>query len=31
VYKVFDGWKDITQIKNYNDLPENAKIYIEAY
>jgi len=31
VYKTFDGWMiDISQIKNYNDLPEKAKEYINA-
>ena len=31
VYENFDGWmSDISQIKNYNDLPEKAKIYINA-
>ena len=31
VYKVFKGWlKDITQIREYKNLPENAKIYIDA-
>lgn len=31
VYKEFDGWMtDITKIKKYDDLPENAKIYIRA-
>ena len=30
VYKTFKGWNvDITQIKNYDELPENAKIYLE--
>lgn len=30
VYEEFDGWKeDISSIKNYEDLPENAKKYIE--
>ena len=30
VYKVLDGWKeDITNIKSYDLLPENAKKYIE--
>ena len=29
VYKDFNGWKsDISKIKNYQDLPEKAKIYI---
>ena len=31
VYKIFDGWMtDISQIKNYNDLPKKAKDYIIA-
>lgn len=30
VYKTFKGWKeDITKVKTYNDLPENAKAYVE--
>ncbi|MCB4205537.1 adenylosuccinate synthase [Deferribacterales bacterium Es71-Z0220] len=30
VYKEFDGWtEDITKVKRYNDLPENAKKYVE--
>ena len=30
VYEELDGWKeDISNIKDYNDLPENAKKYIE--
>ena len=30
IYDELDGWKeDITQIKNYADLPENCKKYIE--
>lgn len=30
IYKEFDGWKqDISNIKNYNDLPKNCKQYIE--
>lgn len=30
VYKTFKGWEeDITQIKKYEDLPENAKIYLK--
>tara|TARA_B100002051_G_scaffold234171_1_gene233835 strand:+ start:6193 stop:7485 length:1293 start_codon:yes stop_codon:yes gene_type:complete len=29
IYKVFEGWKSSTKgIKNINDLPKNAKIYI---
>ncbi len=29
IYKIFDGWKSSTKgIKNLNDLPKNAKIYI---
>ena len=31
VYKEFEGWMtDISQIKKYNDLPEQAKIYISS-
>ena len=31
VYKDFEGWMtDISQIKKYNDLPEQAKIYISS-
>ncbi len=30
IYKTFDGWKTSTKgIKNFNDLPEKAKIYIK--
>ena len=30
IYEELDGWnEDITQIKNYEDLPENCKKYIE--
>lgn len=30
VWKVFDGWtKDISQIRNYEDLPENCRKYVE--
>lgn len=30
VWKVFDGWtEDISQIRNYEDLPENCKKYVE--
>ena len=30
IYKTYKGWKSSTSgIKNYNDLPENAKIYIK--
>ncbi len=31
VYEELDGWKDseVEGIKNYNDLPKNAKIYVE--
>ena len=30
VYEYIDGWKcDITQIDNYEDLPENAKKYVD--
>ena len=30
IYDELDGWKeDITQIKNYEDLPENCKKYVE--
>ncbi|MFA6308386.1 MAG: adenylosuccinate synthase [Clostridia bacterium] len=29
VYEEFDGWdEDISEIRNYDDLPENAKIYL---
>ena len=29
IYKVFKGWKSSTKgIKNFNELPKNAKIYI---
>ena len=31
IYKTFKGWlENISQIKKYEDLPKNAKIYIEA-
>ncbi len=31
VYETFDGWlEDITKIREYKNLPENAKIYINA-
>ena len=31
IYEIFDGWEeDITKIKNYEDLPKNTKIYIDA-
>jgi adenylosuccinate synthase len=31
IYEELDGWKeDITQIETYEDLPENAKKYVEA-
>ena len=31
IYKEFKGWKkDITNIKKYSQLPENAKIYLET-
>ncbi len=31
IYKTFTGWKKPTNgIKNFNELPENAKIYIQA-
>ena len=31
IYKTFPGWKTSTQgTKKFNDLPENAKIYIHA-
>ena len=31
VYKTFDGWSDdISSVKNYDDLPENAKTYLKA-
>lgn len=30
IYKTFQGWEeDITQIKTYEELPENAKIYLK--
>jgi adenylosuccinate synthase len=30
IYKRFEGWKSSTNgIKNFNDLPEKAKIYIK--
>ena len=30
IYKTFNGWKSSTQgIKEFNDLPDNAKIYIK--
>ena len=30
IYKTYKGWKTSTAgIKNFNDLPENAKIYIK--
>ena len=30
IYKTYKGWKSSTEgIKNFNDLPENAKIYIK--
>ena len=30
IYKIFEGWKSSTNgIKNFNDLPEKAKIYIK--
>lgn len=31
VYAYFDGWlTDITQVCHYNDLPHNAKLYVDA-
>ena len=31
VYKTYEGWtEDITSVKNFDDLPENAKKYIKA-
>ena len=31
IYKKFEGWKSKTQgIKKFEDLPNNAKIYIQA-
>ena len=31
VYETFDGWSDdISSVKNYDDLPENAKTYLKA-
>lgn len=30
IWKVFDGWtEDISQIRNYEDLPENCRKYVE--
>ena len=30
VYETFEGWKtDISGIRNYDELPENAKKYLE--
>ena len=30
VWKIFDGWtEDISQIRNYEDLPENCRKYVE--
>ncbi len=30
VWKVFDGWtEDVSQIRNYEDLPENCRKYVE--
>jgi len=28
VYEEFDGWDDISHIRKYKDLPDNAKIYL---
>jgi adenylosuccinate synthase len=29
VYEEFNGWnEDISEVRNYNDLPQNAKIYL---
>ena len=31
IYETFDGWSDdISSVKNYDDLPENAKTYLKA-
>jgi adenylosuccinate synthase len=31
VYETFEGWsEDISSIKKYEDLPENAKTYLKA-
>ena len=31
IYDTFEGWsEDITSVKKFNDLPENAKKYINA-
>ena len=31
IYKIFKGWNKSTKgIKNFNDLPKNAKLYIKA-
>ena len=31
VYRTFKGWmQDISSVRNYEELPENAKIYLEA-
>ena len=31
VYETYEGWtEDITSVKNFDDLPENAKKYIKA-
>ena len=31
IYETFDGWSnDISSVKNYADLPENAKTYLKA-
>jgi len=30
IYKIFDGWiEDISKVRRYEDLPENAKKYVE--
>ncbi|MCD8493354.1 MAG: adenylosuccinate synthetase [Geovibrio sp.] len=30
VYEVFDGWdEDISKIQNYDELPKNAKTYLD--
>ena len=30
IYKEYKGWKtDISKIKNFDDLPENTKIYVK--
>ena len=29
IYEELDGWDSISGIRNYDDLPQNAKIYIK--